>query len=308
MPVGERHTLEGDNIAAMVLHTGLPARLDSHNHAVGSAAARVRELGLRSGVGAPIVVEDHLWGVIVAGASRREPLPADTEARLAEFADLVATAIANTEAHAQLTASRTRIVTATDQARRRLERDLHDGAQQRLVSLGLTLRTAQAAVPSELTALHQQLSDVVQGLVDVSADLREISRGIHPVILSKGGLGPALKALARRCAIPVELHIDVTEPLPEPAEVAAYYVAAEALTNATKHAQASGVDIEVRTEGPHLRLVVRDDGVGGADPAAGSGLTGLTDRVEALGGHLYITSLPDCGTALQVLIPTADPT
>ncbi|MFQ6329169.1 GAF domain-containing protein [Nocardia sp. CWNU-33] len=303
MPVGERLTLEGDNIAAMVLHSGSPARMDSHDHAVGSAAARIRELGLRAGVGAPIVVDGQLWGVIVAGTSRREPLPSDTEARLAEFADLVATAIANAEAHAQLTASRTRIIAAADEARRRLERDLHDGAQQRLVSVGLALRTAEASVPSELSALQTQLSGVVAGLVDVSADLREISRGIHPAILSKGGLGPALKALARRSTVPVELDLNLTERVPESAEVAAYYVAAEALTNAAKYAQASGIDIDAGTEGTHLRLSVRDDGVGGADLAEGSGLIGLIDRVEALGGHLHITSHPGCGTTLFMRIP-----
>lgn len=310
MPVGERLTLEGENIAAMVLQTGTPARMDSHDHASGSAAARIRELGLRAGVGAPIVVDGRLWGVIIAGTSRREPLPSDTEPRLAEFADLVATAIANAEAHAQLTASRARIVAAADEARRRLERDLHDGAQQRLVSLGLTLRTAESAVPPELSALQTQLSEVVAGLVDVSADLREISRGIHPAILSKGGLGPALKALARRSSVPVELDLDLTDRVPESAEVAAYYVAAEALTNAAKYAQASGIHIHARTEGPHLHLAVRDDGVGGAEPTEGSGLIGLTDRVEALGGQLQITSHPGCGTTLIVRIPivTESPT
>ncbi|WP_327119543.1 GAF domain-containing sensor histidine kinase [Nocardia sp. NBC_01730] len=304
-PVGERLTLDGENISAMVLRTGSPARLDSHDHASGSAAARIREFGLRAGVGASIVVDGRLWGVIVAGTSRREPLPADIKARLAEFADLVATAIAKAEAHAQLTASRARIVAATDEARRRLERDLHDGAQQRLVSLGLMLRTAEAMVPSGSTALRARLSDVVQGLVDVSEDLREISRGIHPAILSKGGLGPALKALARRSAVPVRLDAALHERLPESAEIAAYYVAAEALTNATKHAQASGVEIDVRTEGPYLQLSIRDDGIGGADPAGGSGLIGLTDRVEALGGRLDITSHPGHGTTLLVRIPIA---
>ncbi|MFE7802697.1 DUF4118 domain-containing protein [Nocardia sp. NPDC057440] len=303
MPVGECLTLEGENIAAMVRKTGTPARMDSHDHAAGSAAARIRELGLRAGVGAPIVVDGRLWGVIVAGTSRRELLPSDTESRLAEFADLVATAIANAEARAQLTASRARIVAAADEARRRLERDLHDGAQQRLVSLGLTLRTVESAVPPELNALRTQLTQVVAGLVDISADLREISRGIHPAILSKGGLGPALKALARRSSVPVELDLDLTDLVPESAEVAAYYVAAEALTNAAKYAQASGIHIHARTDGTHLHLAVHDDGVGGADPTEGSGLIGLTDRVEALGGHLQITSHPGRGTTLVVRIP-----
>ncbi|MFG1783853.1 GAF domain-containing protein [Rhodococcus oryzae] len=305
MPVGERFTLEGENIAGMVLRTGSAARMDSHDNATGSAAARIRELGLRAGVGAPIVVDGRLWGALVAGSSRRKPLPPDVEDRLAEFADLVATAIANAETRAQLTASRARIVAAADEARRRLERDLHDGAQQRLVSLGLALRTAEAAVPPGSDALRAQISDIVRGLVGVSADLQEISRGIHPAILSKGGLGQALKALARRSAVPVDLDLDLESRLPESAEVAAYYVAAEALTNAAKHARASEVNLRVRTDGVNLELAIRDDGVGGADPAKGSGLIGLRDRVEALGGRMEIASHAGSGTSLLVTIPFA---
>ncbi|WP_429425871.1 GAF domain-containing sensor histidine kinase [Nocardia sp. GAS34] len=305
MPVGERFTLEGENIAAMVLRTGGTARMDSHDHATGSAAARIRELGQRSGVGAPIVVDGHLWGAIVAGSSRREPLPADAEERLAEFADLVATAIANTEAHAELTASRARIVAAADEARRRIERDLHDGAQQRLVSLGLELRAVEASVPPELATLDAQLSDIVQGLVGVSDELREISRGIHPAILSKGGLGPALKALARRCTVPVDLDLNLDPRLPESAEIAAYYIAAEALTNTAKHAQATEVTVRAVTDGNTLQLSIRDDGIGGADPAKGSGLVGLRDRIEALGGRMGITSHAGAGTSLHAMIPYA---
>jgi signal transduction histidine kinase len=197
---------------------------------------RVRELGLRSGVGAPIVVEGRVWGVAIIVSSRPAPLPPDTEAWVADFADLVATTIANAEAREQLTSSRARIVAAADGARRRLERDLHDGAQQRLVSLGLKLRTAEASVPCELHQLKEQLSDTATGLAGVLEDLREISQGLHPAILSTGGLGPALTALARRSAIPVQLDLVVDRRLPESAEVAAYYVVAEALTNAAKHA------------------------------------------------------------------------
>ena len=248
-------------------------------------------------------------GAATAGSTRREPLPPDTEARIADFADLVATAtIANAETRAQLTASRARIVAAADEARRRLERDLHDGAQQRLVSLGLALRTAEASVPSEQVGVKEQISDVVQGLVGVSADLQEISRGIHPAILSKGGLGPALKALARRSAVPVDLDVDLglDARVPESTEVAAYYVVAESLTNVAKHARASEVNVRVRTDGGNLELSIRDDGVGGADPAKGSGLIGLRDRVEALGGQMEIASHAGNGTSLLVTIPFAD--
>src|SRR6202022_4579795 len=243
MPVGQRFSLEGDNVAAMVLHTGRPVRMDSHAHAAGPAAAEIRELGLQDGVGAPITVDGRLWGVAAVGSWRPEPLPPDTEGRVGDFADLVATAIANAQTHAQLTASRARIVAAGDDARRRFERDLHDGAQQRLVSLGLQLRTAEASLPPEQQALREQISDLVTSVAGVSKDLQELSRGIHPAILSKGGLGPALQTLARRSAVPVELDLSVHRRLPESAEVAAYYVVAEALTNAAKHARASEVEV-----------------------------------------------------------------
>jgi signal transduction histidine kinase len=244
-----------------------------------------------------------VWGAAIVGSSRPEPLPPDTEARVADFTDLVANAIANAEAHAELTASRVRIVAAADDARRRLERDLHDGAQQRLVSLGLELRSAEASVPTELDALREQISHIVSGLTGVSKDLQEISRGIHPAILSKGGLGPAVKTLARRSAVPVELDLHVDRRLPASAEVAAYYIVAEALTNTAKHARASRVNARVEAEGATLRLSIRDDGIGGADSGRGSGLIGLIDRVEALGGQMEIASHTGDGTSLLATIP-----
>jgi signal transduction histidine kinase len=303
MPVGERFAVDGDNVAAMVLNTGRAARLDDHDNACGPAAARIRELGLRSGVGAPIAVGGRLWGAAVVGSSRSEPLPVDTEARVEDFADLVATAIANAESHAQLTASRARIVAAADSARRSFERDLHDGAQQRLVSLGLAVRTAETSVPPELRELKEQISHIATSLAGVSEDLREISHGIHPAIVSRGGLGAALKTLGRRSAVPVDLEVGVDRQLPESAEVAAYYVVSEALTNAAKHARASEVNVRVEADEANLHLWIRDDGIGGADCSNGSGLTGLIDRVEALGGMLEISSLPGSGTSLLVEIP-----
>ncbi len=203
----------------------------------------------------------------------------------------------------QLTASRARIVSAGDEARRRFERDLHDGAQQRLVSLGINLRSAQELVPPDLDDLRQQLSEIVDGLVGVSKDLQDISRGIHPAVLSRGGLAPALKTLARRSAVPVELRLGVDGRLPDCAEVAAYYVVAESLTNAAKHAQASGVTVEVKADADDLRLSIHDDGSGGADSRRGSGLLGLRDRVEALGGHLFVSSPIGIGTSLTATIP-----
>jgi signal transduction histidine kinase len=257
-------------------------------------------------VGAPIIVGDRLWGAATVSTLRPEPLPADTEARVGDFADLVATAIANAEARAQLTASRVRIVAAADDARRRIERDLHDGAQQRLVGLALELRTAEACVPPELLPLKEQISHVVTTVAEISEEVQEISRGIHPAILSKGGLGPALKTLARRSPVSVELDLRVDRRLPDPAEVAAYYVVAEALTNAAKHARASAVNVHVEDEGANLHLSIRDDGIGGADAANGSGLSGLIDRVEALGGTMVISSHAGHGTSLLVEIPFGD--
>jgi signal transduction histidine kinase len=303
LPLGMRFEPEGENIAAMVFRTGRSARLDSHDDAAGPAAAMVRAAGLGSGVGAPIVVDGRVWGAAIVGSSQRDPLPADTEARLGDFADLVATAIANAETRAQLTASRARIVSAGDEARRRFERDLHDGAQQRLVSLGLKLRAVEAAVPVDLESVRRQIAEMVDGLVDVSKDLQDISRGIHPAVLSRGGLAPALKTLARRSTVPVELDLGVEGRLPDSAEVAAYYVVAESLTNAAKHARASEVTVKVDTDGDDLRLSIRDDGAGGADSGRGSGLIGLRDRVEALGGRLLVSSPVGSGTSLVATIP-----
>jgi len=303
MPVGERFSLDGENVAAMVRESGRAARMDSHDHAAGAAAARIRALGLRSAVGAPIVVDSRVWGAAIAGSSRSDAFPPGAEQRVSDFADLIAIGIANVQARAELTTSRARIVAAADDTRRRIERDLHDGAQQRLVSLGLRLRLAEESVPPEQMAVREQISDVVTGLVGVSDELREMSRGIHPAILSKGGLGPALRTLARRSTAPVDLEIAVPRRLPDYVEVAAYYVVAEALTNVAKHAQASQVHLAVKTEGDYLYLSIRDDGIGGADAGNGSGLIGLVDRVEALGGRIGITSHRGDGTSLDVVIP-----
>jgi signal transduction histidine kinase len=303
LPVGTRLSFEGENVIAMVFRTGRVARLDSHQDAPGRTADYIRALGLRSGVGVPIIVGGRLWGAAVVGSPR--PLPPDTEARVGDFCDLVATAIAKADARAELSASRARIVAAGDDVRRRFERNLHDGAQQRLVSLGLQLRVAEVGVPPELPALAKQISDAVAGLTGISDDLQEISRGMHPAILSKGGLGPAIKTLARRSAVPVELVLAVDQRLPEYAEVAAYYVISEALTNVAKHAHASEVRLSCEVDRANLRLTIRDDGVGGADLARGSGLIGLKDRVEAVGGQLVIASIAGRGTSMSATIPLA---
>ncbi|MCU1451733.1 MAG: domain S-box [Acidimicrobiales bacterium] len=261
----------------------------------------LRRLGIRSIFASPIVVEGRVWGAMVVTITR-EP-PEDTAGRVAEFTELVATAIANADSRAELSASRARVVAAADDARRRIERDLHDGAQQRLVSLGLELRTAEDTVPPELELLKARLSSAASGLADVIQDLQEISRGIHPAILSKGGLGPALRTLARRSPVPVEIDSFADGRLPERVETAAYYVVSEALTNAAKHARASVVHVAFDVQHSVAQLSVRDDGVGGAEPAAGTGLIGLRDRVEALGGRVEITSPAGHGTSLLVRIP-----
>jgi signal transduction histidine kinase len=240
---------------------------------------------------------------MVASSSLERPLPPDTEARLAEFTDLAATAIANAESRGELAASRARVVAAADESRRRIERDLHDGAQQRLISLSLELRSTQNAVPAEMIELKAGLSNAAAGLTEVLEDLQELSRGIHPAILSKGGLAAAVKALARRSPVPVELEVRADGRLPEPVEVAGYYVVSEALTNAAKHAQASSVHVELDVGDAMVRLAISDDGVGGADPDRGSGLTGLRDRLEAIGGTITITSPAGSGTSLLISIP-----
>jgi signal transduction histidine kinase len=303
LSIGERLSLDGDNVSAMIRGTGAPARMDYHGGATGPTAERARQIGLRWAIGAPIIVDGRVWGALVIGSSQAEPMPPETEARIGDFADLVATAISNAETRAELTASRARIVTAGDHARRRFERDLHDGAQQRVVSLGLELRAVEASIPVQQQQLRDRLSNVVDGLSGVSMELQEISRGIHPAILSKGGLGPAIKTLARRSGVPVELDLNVDRRLPESIEVAAYYIVAEALTNAAKHAQASEVSVSAVAADDELHLTISDDGVGGAVAGAGSGLIGLKDRVAALAGRLDILSPAGSGTMLKAVIP-----
>jgi signal transduction histidine kinase len=241
--------------------------------------------------------------LFVHSKQAQAPLPRETEARLTGFTELVATAIANAESRSELAASRARIVAASDETRRRFERDLHDGAQQRLVTLALSLRSAYGKLPHDLDEARTELSHVGQGLVAVQNELREISRGIHPAILSEGGLAPALKSLARRSPIPVALDVRVEGRLPEPVEVCAYYVVSEMLTNTAKHAQASQVHVVVARADTGLQISVRDDGIGGADPARGSGLVGLRDRVEVLGGTIVFRSARGSGTGVEALLP-----
>jgi signal transduction histidine kinase len=302
-PVGSRWPLEGSSVTARVLETGRSARIDDYAQAHGPIADVARESNVRWAVGVPIVVDGALWGLMSAGSRDPEPLPGETEARLAKLTELVATAIANAEGREELAASRARIVATADATRRRIERDLHDGAQQQLVALALELRAAQTAVPHELGEHRAELARVVKGLNSVLDELREMALGIHPAVLAEGGLGPALKTLARRSSIPVELDLRAELRLPEPIEVAAYYVVSEALANTAKHARASVVHVAVEAEDSMLRVSIRDDGIGGADPDRGSGLLGLQDRAEAIGGTVCLQSPPGGGTSLHLELP-----
>ena len=300
---GTRLRMGGRNMTTLVYQTGKPARLDDYGEASGAFADVARGWGARAAVGVPIHVGGRLWGVVNVWSTQQASLAADTEARLAGFTELVGTAIANAEAQDALAASRARIVVAADDARRRIERDLRDGAQLRLATLAQRLRDAQAAVPDGAGELAARLDKAAGGLDAALAELREIARGIHPAVLAEGGLGPALAALAQQCPVPVELSVQVPDRLPGPVEIAAYYVVSEALTNTVKHARATAAEVDVTVGDGVLRVCVRDDGRGGADFGHGSGLVGLRDRVEALGGRLSLADSPGVGTALEVRIP-----
>jgi signal transduction histidine kinase len=304
--VGTRKALGGRNVSTMVFETGRPARIDDNRDFSGEIGKSAHEVGAQASVGVPVSVEGRLWGIMIA-TSTQGPLPAGIEARLAAFTELAATAIANAEAQAALAASRARIMAATDATRRRIERDLHDGVQQRLVSLGLQLRAAQAAAAPGADELAAQLDGAVTEVTGVLEELREIASGLHPAILAEGGLRSALRTLARRSAVPVCLDVRVARRLPEPIEVAAYYAVAEALTNTAKHAGASAIEVEVAGGEGVLRVRVRDDGRGGARFGRGSGLVGLKDRIEALGGQVSLDSLPGAGTALDIALPLGGP-
>ncbi|MDT4979453.1 MAG: hypothetical protein QOG07_1332 [Pseudonocardiales bacterium] len=290
-----------DRVTELIAQTGKLARFE--NEMLGQ---RGDDGATFSAVGAPIVVEGRLWGAMIV-ASRAHGLPANTGARLDDFTALVAIAIANAKNRADLAASRERVVVAADETRRRIERDLHDGAQQQLVALTFELQATQESLPSGIPQVRADLSRVTQGLVSTLEELREIARGIHPAILVQGGLAPALRMLAQRCPLPVQLELEVDRQsrLAEPIEVATYYVVAEALTNAAKHADASLVKVTGDARDGMLRVRVQDDGCGGASPARGSGLVGIVDRVEALGGKLVLRSPPGAGTSVELALPIA---
>jgi signal transduction histidine kinase/putative methionine-R-sulfoxide reductase with GAF domain len=302
---GTRWPYHASGLAARVRQTGRAGRVVDYSRRRGAFAAKAREVGLYSVAGAPVIVNGAVWGLVTI-ASTDGPLPDRTEDRLAEFTELLGTAIANTQSRTELSASRARIVAAADETRRRLERDLHDGIQQRLVSLALKARTIGTMTPQPAGEMQGELSLLADGLGTAMDELREISHGIHPAILSEAGLGPALEALAWRSAVPVELDLNLGPRLDEHVEAAGYYIASEAITNVAKHARASVIDMCADGCDGALTMSISDDGIGGADQSRGSGLIGLKDRVEALGGTISVLSPPGRGTALHVQLP-ADP-
>jgi signal transduction histidine kinase len=284
-----------------VFETGRPARIDNYGDATGALADVLRKDGLRSAVGTPIVVEGRLWGLMSAGSSQEQPLPPDTEARLASFTELVATAIANAEARTEVAASRARLVAATDDERRRLVRDLHDGAQQGLVHTIITLKLASQALDGEQETAPALVHEALGHAERAKGELRELAHGILPSVLTQGGLHAGVSDLASRTPVPVELDVSVDR-LPAAVEATAYFVVAEALTNIAKHANAGHAEVLARIDDGTLAIQVRDDGVGGAQPH-GSGLMGLADRLAALDGRLRIESPSDGGTLVAATIP-----
>jgi signal transduction histidine kinase len=301
VPTGTRLPLTGSTINSLVRRTRAPGRYETYDGAPGPLAARLRELGIKSEVGAPVMVDGEVWGALIAGTDRAEPMPAGTEYRVASFAELIATAVSNATARAELIASRARIVTAADEARRRLARDLHDGAQQRLVSAVMSLQLADQRLDTDPTGARRMLRQALDHARDGLQELRELAAGMHPSILTNRGLSAAVDALAQRGPLPVHIRVPDLR-YPPSVEAAAYFVIAEALTNTAKHAGATRSQVIVEEHGDGLVVGVDDDGRGGAD-LRGSGLRGIKDRVEALGGGFRLDSPPGHGTQLQVTLP-----
>ena len=288
--------------ALQVLETGAAARFD-YSSLSGPGAVELRALGFAAAVGVPITVAGATWGALVVALKEDETLPLETEHRLQAFAELVGLAVASAQAREELEASRLRIVEASDTERRRLERNLHDGAQQRLVAASVGLRLAQAKLrtsPGEAETLLETLS---QELGEALTELRELAQGIHPAVLTERGLGPALEVLAARAPLTVELGLELPERLPEPVETAAYYTVSEALANVVKHADACSAAVRVACGDGRILVEVADDGAGGADAERGSGLRGLRDRVETLDGELLVDSRPGRGTVVRAALP-----
>jgi signal transduction histidine kinase len=290
-----------NSVTAIVRRTGQPARVDSYGETRGTIGELIERLRFRSGVGVPIVVDGRVWGATVANWMSERPPPPETEQRMAQFGELLDTAIANADGRDQLTASRARLLTSGDEVRRRVVRDLHDGAQQRLVHGIVSLKLARR----ELTDAHQELKSLVEDALEQvecgNAELRELAHGILPAVLTHRGLRAAIESLVTRLELPVQVEVP-DERFPAEVEASAYFTISEALTNVLKYAGASHVEVTAAATASTLRIEVRDDGIGGADPR-GNGLTGLQDRAAALGGSLTIDSPAGAGTVLAVTLP-----
>jgi PAS domain S-box-containing protein len=303
-PVGRTFSLtEGESLCGMVARTGRPARVDDYHRLRGEVAEEMAQLGYRSAVAAPIIVAGQTWGALFVSSTDPEPLGRDAERRLSEFTELVALALQSAQAYADLTASRARIVSAGYAARRRLERNLHDGAQQPLVGLALQLRVAQGSVNDDPAAAGELIASAVAERQLAIEELREIARGLHPAVLSVRGIGPALESIAAGAPFPVELTVAAPTRLPEQVEAALYYVVSESLANATKHASPTLVTVNVGCDPETAWAEIGDDGAGGAKLGAGGGLQGLADRVATLRGHFTVTSPAGVGTHVRAELP-----
>jgi PAS domain S-box-containing protein len=302
--LGSSIPLDPNSAVGRVHQTGEPVRIDDYSELPGEVAEIMRETGLKSTVAAPIFVAGRLWGAVAVTSLDADGLAPEGQARLRDFCELVSLAVASADARKELRASRARIVQAADEERRRLERNLHDGAQQRLVSLALALRLARAQLATNPDGATTLLEDAAAELVNALEELRELARGLHPGLLTEHGLPAALQALVERA--PFETTVTVPhERLPPAIETTTYYIVSEALANAAKHAQAKQAAVAVRLEDEGVVVEVRDDGRGGADAAGGSGIVGLSDRAEAVGGTLTIDSPPGAGTLVRAVLPLA---
>jgi signal transduction histidine kinase len=303
---GTVHTLRAEQIAGRVARTGRPARFESYEGVAGPVAAHLRAHDIRSSVGAPVVVEGRLWGVMIAAWTRKSAASADTEERMAQFTELIATAIANASSRAELAASRARVVSASDEGRRRLVRDLHDGVQQRLVQTMITLKLAKQAMGDAGGPGAELVSEALDHAGRANAELRDLAHGILPVALARGGLRAGIATLVDRVRLPVSVEVSAGR-MPAALEATAYFIVAEALTNTVKHADASRAEITAEIQDGFLRIAVRDDGVGGAHTEGSSGLVGLFDRAAALNGTLEVESPPGGGTLVAATLPLSGP-
>ena len=305
VPVGHRGALDGRGILGQMMRTARPVRIEDFDEVGdGAVAELMRSLGIRAGAGGPIILSGRVWGAVSAVWEDGASMPPGAEDRVAAFAELVSYAIENAETRDELAASRARLVEAADEARRRIERDLHDGAQQRLVAVSLDLTVLERQLERDPARARTTLARAREQLDGGLGELRDLARGIHPTVLTDRGLEPALAALVQRAPVPVDLRAEVPQRLDAAIEAAAYFLVSEALTNVAKYARADTVSVDVASAGGTLVVTVADDGFGGAEARRGSGLRGLVDRVAAVGGELEVESAPGRGTRLCARLPT----